>query len=92
MHSAKVSLIIAVAALPAFAAAPTYRVTGTDAMPWGRIFESIGIANGKSDSGVVVAGAKEQIDVAKLAERHIVVLEGNTATCGAWDSFRKHRW
>jgi hypothetical protein len=79
MHSAKISLMIAVAALPAFAAAPTYRVTGTDAMPWGRIFESIGIANGKSDSGVVVAGAKEQIDVAKLAESHIVVLEGNTA-------------
>src|SRR5689334_1192968 len=80
MRSAQVTLVILAASLPALAAAPTYRVTGTDPIPWGRIFESIGIAkSGSNDSGVVVAGAKEQIDVAKLAENHIVVLEGNTA-------------
>ncbi|MGI8958621.1 MAG: hypothetical protein ACR2IV_02450 [Bryobacteraceae bacterium] len=79
MRSAQLILIIAISAFPAFAAAPTYCVTGTDAIPWGRIFDSLGIANsGKSDPVVVVAGAKEQIDIAKLAESHIVVLEGNT--------------
>ena len=50
--------MIVTAALPTFAAAPTYRVTGTDAPPWSRIFASIGIAkSGKSDPVVVVAGA-----------------------------------
>lgn len=67
------------AALPVFAGAPTYRVDGTDALPWNRIFASVGMAkSGKSDPVVVVAGAKEEIDVAKVAESHIVVLEGNT--------------
>ncbi|MFL6351892.1 MAG: hypothetical protein ACJ74Z_08590 [Bryobacteraceae bacterium] len=80
MRSAQVSLMIAMTVLPGFAAAPTYRVTGTDAIPWSRIFESVGIAkSGKGDPVVVVAGGKEQIDVGKLAERHILVLEGNSA-------------
>mgnify|MGYP001346269882 CR=1 FL=1 len=80
MRSAQLILMAWVAAVPAFAAASTYRVTGTDPMPWSRIFAAIGIAqSGKSDPVVVVAGAKEQIDVLKLAEHHIVVLEGNTA-------------
>ena len=62
-------------------------------MSWGRIFESIGIPkSGQSDPVVVVAGAKEQTDVAKLAERHIVVLEGNTTASGTWGSLQKHSW
>jgi hypothetical protein len=74
------------------AAAPTYRVTGADALPWGRIFASIGMPkSGNSDSVVVVAGAKQEMDVGKLAERHIVVLEGNTAARVAWGSLRKQR-
>jgi hypothetical protein len=81
MRSARLSLMIMAAALPVFAAAAaTYRVTGADALPWSRIFASIGMAkSGNSDPVVVVAGAKEEVDVSKLAEHHIVVLEGNTA-------------
>jgi hypothetical protein len=81
MRSAQLSLILAVAALPIFSAVvPTYRVSGTDALPWSRIFASVGIVkSGKSDPVVVVAGATDPIDIAKLADRHIVILEGNTA-------------
>ncbi len=68
-----------VAVLPAFAAAPTYRATGTDAASWGKIFASIGmVKSGTADPMVVVAGANETA-VAKLAQSHIVILEGNTA-------------
>src|SRR5689334_22219036 len=81
MRSAQLTLMMMTAVSSAFAGmAPTYRVTGADALPWARIFASIGMAkSGNSDPGVVVAGAKQEMDVAKLAERHIVVLEGNTA-------------
>jgi hypothetical protein len=59
---------------------PTYRVAGTDTVSWRRIFASIGIVqSGTGDPVVVIAGAKEQIDVAKLAQSHMVILEGNTA-------------
>src|SRR5437868_6970582 len=79
MRIAQLSLIIAIAALPAFAATPTYRATGTDALSWTRIFASVGMMkSGTADPMVVVAGAKEMA-VAKLAQSHIVILEGHTA-------------
>src|SRR5260370_37785183 len=79
MRIAQLSLIIAVAALPAFAATPTYRATGTDAASWARIFASIGMMkSGIADPMLVVAGAKD-MGVAQLAQSHIVILEGNTA-------------
>src|SRR5947209_17903642 len=80
MRSVYLALTIATTALQLLATTPTYRVSGTDAKPWARIFGSVGmVSSGDADPAVVVAGTGQQVDIPKLAENHIVVLEGNSA-------------
>ncbi|MBV9303546.1 MAG: hypothetical protein JOY62_02550 [Acidobacteriaceae bacterium] len=70
-----IGLFVAVA--PAFAVPPTYRIIGTDPGAWAKIFASIGLTQaGEADAGVIVLGSNAGVDAARLAENHIVILQG----------------
>jgi hypothetical protein len=74
-------LLLFAMALPLAAQIPSFRVSGTDAGPWTKIFSSVNVAaSANSDAAsIIVIGPKAQIDVLKLAANHIVVVEGDSA-------------
>ncbi|MDQ2711227.1 MAG: hypothetical protein M3Y24_03145 [Acidobacteriota bacterium] len=60
--------------------ANTFQVRDADAKPWAAILGSVGITeNPGSGPAIVVAGQNAKADVAKLAEDHILILEGTGA-------------
>jgi hypothetical protein len=67
-------------ALPLTAQIPSFRVMGTDAAPWTRIFGSVNVAAAANAAAasVIVAGPKADLDVVKLAADHIIVIEGDS--------------
>lgn len=70
-------LISFLAVLPAIASAASFQVTGTEPAPWTRIFASVGIRPSVDSSPeIVIAGPKAAMDVAAVAGRQILVLEG----------------
>lgn len=65
------------AAAPLFPAVPSFRVESGDSKPWTKIFTSIGIQTAQSDQAeIVIAGADAPAGLARLAEDHILVVEG----------------
>ena len=64
--------------LPAMS--PCFQVIGTDAAPWAKVFTSIGFtpATDNNSAQVIVAGPSSNVDVARLATDHIVILEGDS--------------
>ncbi|HEY7306285.1 MAG TPA: hypothetical protein VH601_19325 [Bryobacteraceae bacterium] len=57
--------------------ATTFRTDATDDRPWKKIFGSIGIDESSNlQADILVAGAESKIDLAAIAETHIVVVEG----------------
>lgn len=67
-------------ALPLAAQIPSFRVEGTDAAPWTKIFNSVNVAAAinADAASIIVAGPKADTDVLKLAADHIVVIEGDS--------------
>ena len=55
-----------------------FRAIGTDAAPWAKAFEAIGMtqATSTTDAAVIVVGAGDHTDILQLAANHLVVLEG----------------
>ena len=57
--------------------ATTFHTDATDDHAWKKIFGAIGIDESTTpESDIVVAGAESKIDLAAIAETHIVVVEG----------------
>jgi hypothetical protein len=76
-YCTKCRLIAAFVLVPMVAGATTFRVTGTDAKPWNKIFGSLGIRQAAGEPAQIeVLSGDAHIDPAALAENHIVVLEG----------------
>ena len=74
------ALFTLMVSLPLAAGVPSFKVIGTDAAVWTKIFDSIGIAPAQSaDAAIVVAGAGAPADAARLAENHFLVVEGDCA-------------
>jgi hypothetical protein len=70
-------LLCLLVALSAMAPASTFRVSGTDAKPWAKIFGSVGIANAAAnDPEILVAGPSSDVDAELATESHILILEG----------------
>jgi hypothetical protein len=74
-------LLLFASLFPALAGAATFDVKGTDAAPWSKIFGAVGIDQAPGESDIVAAGPDAQVD-SKLAENHILILEG-TGTAAA---------
>lgn len=55
---------------------PAYKVIGANADPWAKIFQAIGISEAKQSASIIVAGKDANVDVMRLAEHHLVVIEG----------------
>lgn len=68
-------LLLLASLFPALAAAATFQVNGTNPAPWSKIFDTVGIGQASGEPDIVVAGPDAQID-SKLAENHILILEG----------------
>jgi hypothetical protein len=66
---------------PLSALSPSFQVIGTDAEPWNKLFTSIGFspATDTDWAQVIVAGPSSNIDIARVATEHIVILEGDSA-------------
>ncbi len=74
-----ISLLLA--GLPVHAASTfQFRALGTDATPWAKAFEAIGMGevtdSSKADPAVIVVGAGDHADVLQLSATHLVILEG----------------
>ncbi|MGH9695352.1 MAG: hypothetical protein ACRD5Z_14475, partial [Bryobacteraceae bacterium] len=74
------ALLLFAMALPLAAQMPSFRVSGTDAAPWTKIFNSVNVAAATDvdAASIVVAGPKADVDVLKLAADHIIVIEGDS--------------
>jgi hypothetical protein len=60
------------------AAVPSFNVIGAEQQPWSKIFDSLGI--GQSDRAtIIVAGSGAPADVARFAEDHFLIIEGDCA-------------
>ena len=72
---------VAIVAVQLPAMSPCFQVIGTDAAPWTKVFTSIGFtpATDNNSAQVIVAGPSSNVDVARLATDHIVILEGDSA-------------
>lgn len=66
--------------LSASARASTFQVTGTDAAPWTKILQSIGMTASQSSPALSVVGPNAHVDVSKLSQDHIVIVEGTGTT------------
>ena len=77
--SAKVYLRIieAMAMLPLAVQATTFSAAQTDAAPWKKILGALDISEGlNGTTRIVVIGHEARVDAARLAQDHIVILEG----------------
>ncbi len=76
----KFAAITALAALPASMQAITFHAAeGVDTRPWTKILGSVGIVPAENaDAQIIVAGMKAGASVAKLADDHILILEGES--------------
>ena len=73
----RLQIFAALALLPLAARATTFNATGTDAAPWKKIFGALDITEGlNGTTRIVVIGRSARVDAARLAEDHIVILEG----------------
>lgn len=67
------------AALPLVAVVPTFRVVGADQKPWSDVFGSIGISESATENAfLIVTGSNASADLARLAEDHILILQGDS--------------
>jgi hypothetical protein len=66
--------------LARFASATTFQVQGSDPAAWTKIFRSVGIVEARGgDADIIVVGSAAQLDVSRVAETRMVVLEGASA-------------
>jgi hypothetical protein len=79
---------ILVLLLPAMMGAATFQVNGTNAAPWSKIFGAVGISQASGGPDIVVAGPDAQVD-SKLAENHILILEGTGAAAASFGFAQK---
>jgi len=69
--------LLFLAAVPFVCGAATFHAEGVDSKPWAKIFASIGISEDHSHAAtVIVTSGQASIDAAKLAEHHLVIIEG----------------
>jgi hypothetical protein len=69
------ALFALLATAPLHAAVASFRVEGTDAAPWRKIFQSVNI-NEDATASIVVLGQASKTDPVALAQNHFVILEG----------------
>ena len=73
-------LVFGIALATGVLQASTFQVRGTDLQPWAAILGSVGIVpDPKAEPSVVVVGQSAPADMAKLADNHILILEGTGA-------------
>ena len=73
-------IFLAALLLSPLANATTFQVRGTDAAPWIDIFRSVGIVEASgADPDIIVAGSRAQLDASRVANNHILILEGPSA-------------
>ena len=74
------AMLLFATALPLSAQIPSFRVAGTDAAPWTKIFNAANVmAATKADAAsIIVAGPKADVGVLTLATDHIIVIEGDS--------------
>jgi len=71
---------VAILAVPLRALSPSFHVMGTDAAPWSKVFTSVGLAAGSDTTAqIIVVGPSSNIDIARLATDHILIVEGDSA-------------
>jgi hypothetical protein len=67
------------AIMPLSASVPVFKVIGTDAGPWNKIFTSVGLAAATGDDAtILVVGPNATSDLAKLSLGRIVIVEGDS--------------
>ena len=71
-------LLVALGVVPFLTAqAATFGVKGVDPAPWKKILGSVGMGEARQpEAEVMVVGGNSQADIAALAERHLVIVEG----------------
>jgi hypothetical protein len=67
------------AVLPLAAVVPAFRIVGADQKPWSDVFGCIGISESAAESALlIVTGSNATSDMARLAEDHILILQGDS--------------
>jgi hypothetical protein len=64
--------------MPLAARVPSFKVIGAEQSSWSNIFDSLGIGQSEQ-AGIVVAGQGAPADVARLAEDHFLIIQGDCA-------------
>jgi len=76
----KFALFVLIACLPVHAAVTAFAVEKTDSATWSKILGSVGIGESKrAQASIVIAGENAGVEVATLAEDHILILIGTGA-------------
>jgi hypothetical protein len=65
--------------LPVSGLVPSFKVIGTEQAAWAKIFDSVGIAPAKGEeASIVIAGPGASAGTAELAEKHLLILVGDS--------------